>query len=580
MITPEAQTAKAKDAICALLEKSNVRRILYIDDRFDIANQKEAFIGLVKSLKNRLSHRPGKKPSFDFIEDWAWPEPAFSLHVGRKWDSATPEQKGNYLNTVSLQLNDTDYVAVDLLESNFQDIFQKLTPIEWDEQKERLFQELGENEKYVCLFDYELNDGRNGGQLVQTLLNSPNALKVYCGIYSQVLSPKDEHSKKEEWQEALGVNNFYPISKKRFQDEPSIAGFCNGLRNVLIVNHIEELKKKSIEIIDTSFNEVKGRIQKIHPDTFNFIVQGNSREEGIWEIETFFRLSNILMDQETKKSLLPADTRERFNKSINHIRAIDLIETVNPDRFYQDQIKQIEEDEKFYSSEMINQLHYPLRNGDIFKVKDKEFILLCQPCNLSIRKDGKRANDIEHAFLLEIKGKERMIDEKRVKLDESIEVEVKSFDLDSDNIRYVKFSKFVTAQLSLLDLVSYQDDGIARIDLNVNENSLSHVIHTPLIKRYKELKKEFKKYADIIKSYSTIIGNRTDREQGILKTYVTSPKCLSDFKIDGIECYKTDNNSFEFPIKRIKNYKSTYSIDLLKRFMNHLSRTGFDKDFI
>ncbi|BBD45998.1 Hypothetical protein PEIBARAKI_5991 [Petrimonas sp. IBARAKI] len=580
MLQVDDQIVEAVKSIKALLEAGNVKKIIYIDDRFDYQYHKEIFIGLLRTLRNRLNHLPGRKPKYNFVQSWQMAEPAFSQFAEQKWNNATIPEREKYLTTLYTKLNEPDYLAVNILEDSIGDLFLTFTPTQWSEQKEILFGELQDYEKYLCLFDYELNDGRKGGQLVQSLLNSPNAPQVYCGIYSHILEPYEEHEKKEEWAKSLGVSNFYPISKKRLQNKPSIAGFCNGLRNVLLVKDIEELKTKSLELINASFDKVKDRIDKIHPDTFNYVVQRSSLGEGIWEIETFLRLSNVLMDQETKRSLLPKEIREQYNGSINHIRSIDLIETINPDRFYQEQTKIIEEEEKYYSSEIINRLHYPLRNGDILRIKEKEYILLCQPCNLSVRNNGKRANGIDNAFLLEIHSKDKFINSDIAKIDTSREGEIKSFNLNSNQIRYVKFSQFTYVQLLLLDLVMYQDDGIAKIDLNISEESLPHSIHLPLVKRYKELRKEYRKYAEILTSYSTIINGRNDNHKRTLDAYINKPKYLSDFKINGAECYHAEHEIFEFPIKRIRHYKSTYSTELLKKFMDYLSRTGFDKDFI
>lgn len=564
----EEHIQKSVRAINDLLSIGKVKNIIYIDDRFDIDNQKDEFIGLV----NRLKKRRGRKPNIEFV-DWNLPDPAFAAFVARKWDAASNQEREEYLNLVYSKLRSEDYVSISILDRHFGDRLKKITPTAWNGQKEQLFNDLGDNEKYLCLFDYELNNGRNGGELVSQLLNDPNASKVYCGIYSHTFSPDEEQLKKEEWADSLGVKDFYPISKKRLQDEPSISGFCNGVRNILLVRQVEALKDKSINLLQKSLSNVVFRIKQIHPNTFNSIIQKTSYEEGIWEIETLFRLSNILMDQETKRSIMPEEVRTGFNQSVNHIRAIDDVKLIRPDIFNKEQIKSIEIEEKYYSGEMLNSLHYPLRNGDIFNIKEKEYILLCQPCNLSLRYNGKRNNDIEQAFLVELKDKEGSVS------DNPTEFELKSYNSDG-LLKTAKFPTYKIVQLSLLDLVVYSKDGNAVLDLNLDENSLPGAIHLPWINRYKSIKKEYKKYTDIIAAFNKKMGGQNDREQQLLKNFIKSPKCLVDFKIDGIESYDIVNRKFSFPVKRIRHYKNAYAMELLKKFMEYLSRTGFDRDFV
>ena len=63
---------------------------------------------------------------------------------------------------------------------------------------------------------------------------------------------------------------------------------------------------------------------------------------------------------------------------------IEFLETVN--QFFMD--------ETFIPGAVINKLLMPLQNGDVFCVKnEKYYILLCQPCTISLRSGGKRGGN-------------------------------------------------------------------------------------------------------------------------------------------------------------------------------------------
>lgn len=127
------------------------------------------------------------------------------------------------------------------------------------------------------------------------------------------------------------VRNFYPISKKRLADEHSIVGFTEGIKNVLLVQHIEKLKNESKGILKESWEHVEARLNAVTPPTFNRIVQKTSYDEGIWEVDSLFRLINILIDQETKKAIIDEEKRRRFKEAVKEIRNVEKVETRKPD---------------------------------------------------------------------------------------------------------------------------------------------------------------------------------------------------------------------------------------------------------
>ena len=139
------------------------------------------------------------------------------------------------------------------------------------------------------------------------------------------------------------------------------------------------------------------------PPTFNRIVQKTSYDEGIWEVDSLFRLINILIDQETKKAIIDEEKRKRFKETVVEIRNVEKVNSGKPDQFDNPQLKKLQKEEIFYEGDVINALH--LSNGDIFRINKKEYILLCQPCNLALRNNGKRGN-FEHAFLVEVQQKD------------------------------------------------------------------------------------------------------------------------------------------------------------------------------
>ena len=488
-------------------------------------------------------------------------------------------QKEECFQKISTQNNDIDVIPTGILEKNFPDQLIKLTPSQWECSGYSYFEKSGENEKFLCLFDVEFNgeSERNGIDLAKKLLDSEYKEKVYCGIFSQRFSPEDEQEQCERIKGERMLQDFYPISKKRLSNEEGLAGFTEGIKNVLLIRHIEKLKNESQEILENSLASVKKHIQEVTPATFNRIVQKTSYEEGIWEVDSLFRLINILLDQATKRAIISEEKRRNFNASVHEIRTVEKVETEKPDHFPNPQLKQLQEEEIFYQADIINALHLPLANGDVFKVNDKEYILLCQPCNLALRKNGKRGYNLNHAFLVELKNEATSLLEPKTKQQWAVYEEIKGTK-NNDHIKIACFSKFKSVSLTLFDLVVYNTEGEARISFK-NDLEFPEIIHTPCCLRYKNIKKELKKYRDVTLAMKRNREHILAGDRELLCDFINTPQCIKELGIEGSKIYNLTTDEFVFPIRRILHYKNIYSLDLLHKFMQYLSRNGFDREF-
>lgn len=566
----ENLVAEAIKSIEGLLDSVNIRKIIYVDDKFDIEHQKEKIFAYLKNYK-----KEGKK--IEELEGIKWElvQVAFEGQLEQVWAGWSDEQKEKCFRLISVEQENIDVIPTAILEKNLPGRLIKLTPSEWEKSKKEHLAITEDTDKFLCLFDMKLNgNGRDGLAYVEELLKTEYAGRVYCGIFSQEFEPEGEQAWCEQKKRECTVRDFYPISKRRLADEHSIVGFTEGIKNVLLVQHIEKLKNESKEILKESWEHVEERLDKVTPPTFNRIVQKTSYDEGIWEIDSLFRLINILIDQETKKAIIDEEKRKRFKEAVKEIRNVEKVETLKPDEFSNPQLEQLQKEEIYYKGEIINALHFPLSNGDIFKIKGKEYILLCQPCNLAIRSEGRRGN-CERAFLIELQQKNIDFLDSKPKQALSAYEEIKGC-RDNNKLKVAYFPTFKSVLLTIFDLVVYNKNGIA--ELYFQAESVPEVIHEPWRKRYNTIKKELKKYRDVIIALeSTQIKNKNDRQ--LLYNFINSPQCMKDIHAEGIKAYNKEKDAFIFPIERISHYKNTYSMDLLNKFMQYLSRNGFDRDF-
>ncbi|WP_026726192.1 hypothetical protein [Flavobacterium sasangense] len=440
-----------------------------------------------------------------------------------------------------------------------------------------------------------------------------------CGIFSHKFREEQEDEIRLEYAAQYRINKakFYTVSKYRYYFDPLIAGFSEGIKNLLLQPHVEVLKQESADVLKKSNEKAWQRIDEITPKTFNQIIQKSSLKEGVWEVSTLFRLYGILSKEENFNMISDSDIRKKFNSSIERIRLIDNAETGYISKIPNQQLIDLRNSELYLKGDLVNKLHLPISNGDIFNIKEKLFVLLVQPCNLAIRaKDtecGSRSKNYNNAFLIPLKefSKEQLNHTKQ---------EVLSPTNTPEKVLCAYFPEFKVLSLDYLDLTVFNETGDSFINMTIPELD-NDVIHFPWKKRYQniyerltEVEGKISAYLYIEKSITPkieeILGNIREltkdlknlgkeekiqvfekvkplreekdnltRNLKVLEESIYSLENFDGFNLNHINNYDEGTRTFSFEIKRERHYKSPYSDDLLQNFMLYLSRNAFEHDF-
>ncbi|MBK7806364.1 MAG: hypothetical protein IPJ51_08705 [Saprospiraceae bacterium] len=385
-----------------------------------------------------------------------------------------------------------------------------------------------------------------------------------------------EYEKRNEYCDSHNFKKtqFYTISKKRFLSDTHLPALAEGIRNALLIDKIEDLKKKSFEILKKSFLDSLTEINSLSPESFNHAIQKSSKQEGVWEVDTLFRLSNIITKNKALNAFSSKNTREKVYNTISKIREIENISTGGETPIDKTQIIELRDKELFSHGSIINTIHYPISNGDIFKIKDKEYILLTQPCNLALRKDGMRARNYNTGFLVELLNVTKDDYLNMSFAQRAICERIEDKNGIDQNIKLALFSTFKIIDLHILDLCVFNDDGICRIKISEKEPK-SLIIAESWVKRYKRIHKSFEKFSSTIDVYKKL---KTTKKTELIDLIFKSGT-LKDFDLDNENCFNNRTKVLEFNICRLMNYRSPYSDNLLQKFMQYLSRNAFDHDF-
>ncbi len=222
------------------------------------------------------------------------------------------------------------------------------------------------------------------------------------------------------------------------------AGLRRNVHEVLVRvhNHIEQ-----------AFKDASNDLLEVPPEQLDEYVVGRAYAEGVSELHVVERALTASMS-ESFRHMFSVDPATRENE-----RRLRLLRGVPLDidaTIHHKKLETFRRQEVWESEDLVNKGCSPLACGDVFEMVAQpdgpahRFILLVQPCDVTLRPKGDR--DSEAGFLVMLKELENVADasnQKKIRL---------PFLLDGKQW-VCDLRKTTSVRLELLDLVSYRTDG-------------------------------------------------------------------------------------------------------------------------
>jgi len=535
-----------------ILSSRNIVKVIYVDDELNKGSFYDNASAKIRQLIEE-EYTNENYPFFNNRDIWEeefnkwWGKASFddviklseSIDFSRTITNIANKLSGILPNTCSLEL---------------------LAPEQFDETyKHNLIEELANTKECVIiLVDFEL-DGYNedGDRLISSIASHES---VFCGIFSQTFDVSDEIN---QWQMRNFNPGIYPISKKRFDDQIDTELTIQGLKNVIWLKQIESIKAMAVKLAATASETMKSGLKMMDPATFDRLIIANSMEEGCWEFEYLSRIMQVYFSRGIKVEM--KRVFDDFQKQTNSLR--DFHDGTKSECVNKDLLGTLQKEECYDDIEYINRIYSAISNGDIFLINENHFILLAQPCNLAIREDGRRSYDLDQAFLVPIYGSEKQVGTFCEKLQYPFNGE----------LFHVSFVNRQRVSLSMLDLVSYNQNGYAYIDLTVKSNELPahEIMQNNLLKRYDKIKN---KISSIQQIYHLALNGRDDNDTICrLTKYFCKPFEMGERQVAVKPI--VDGSKLTFNVKRVGRYSSYGAHVLLQQFMSYMSRPEFPAKF-
>lgn len=533
------------DKIRALFTQKKIGMVLYVDDDFEKEVYKQK---IVSYLRENID---------DTRIEWPFP-------VNAGFENARYELD-NWMESVSKDLFQ-EFVKKHHIERNRNEIEEKLldclpqnilvclTPSDFKENyiDNNGFVPSEDNQLLILIDKYLKEEESNSGmRLIAPFMNRQ---WISCGLFSNKFQITEELS---QWQSINMPKNIFPLSKERIYQDGGGA-FLPGLRNVLWLSQISEIKTNYIEMCRNAVESISTFFDEIDPASFDKVIMAESAKEGCWEYETLHRVGVSVIESKMEEQLSTA-LFDKTQKQLGLLREIkNICEQELPNNT--ELAKDIMLREQYAKGDFINKIYSPLSNGDIFKIGSDLYILLCQPCNLEIREDGHRkVGDWIHLIPIVKASKKELPYTRHI-----------TIDTEEMILKYTQ-SKLVAA--TILDLVSFNEDGAGMINL---ETDTPYAFVRPnMAKRYSLIKKCIRGFVD---KYNAINTQESKRAIGgiheDIKNSFLNPICKGGFLKEPVPV-KSQTGVIDFKVTREMRLKDPYAQAYLQEFMAYLSRPAF-----
>ena len=449
--------------------------------------------------------------------------------------------------------------------------FQRFTFAEWVDQSADVIRRAAPDNRLLLLIDLTNNDPStsvDGVEVLARLFHDNASIRscIDCIVVTSMHEPDTElagsqaiYQQVREKVATMGetkAHKVFVLSKARLAEEDAT------VQKQMIV-HFDRLKasrlgrdlaEASRRLLQEAVSEATDWLEEVSLPEFHWSVFRSSQQEGTSEIQTLLRLVSLKQGLNLENAF-PSDPK--IMEAITGLRSIprqSVEHSETPQELEAMRRLEFEREGKH-----VNRLRRPVVCGDVFAFtgragggpqKTLEAILLGNPCDLSLREDGKRNAKV--GFLIPIE--RRMVGDDVGKL----AIVFKTGDRPTDTQYVIRPNKMAVVPLSILDLVWLNDDGVARLPADT----------VPALTEALSLSQQKAGGRMTANTFQTLA---TMQVFGLdLKPDLTKVKVAGRGQVDEVQ----------YPVARTWRMTQDYAAAALLEFSQTMARPAFGHDFI
>lgn len=297
-----------KNHIRELIEKRNIKRIVYVDNEFEIDIYKES---IKLYLRENIS---------DTSIEWPFPIEAgieYAIEACNQWldDNSNNDCISQFIKERNIKrgIHDIEKILNDILPL---DILHCVTPNEFKEQyiETPIYSPTDTNQLVILMDKYLVEDDADSG--MKLLAPFKDADYVSCGLFSNRFEIDEEII---HWDDCNKAKNIYPLSKHRVAD---CEAFLLGLRNIVWLRQISEIKDQIICLYNKAFVETCKDLGLLDPASFDCAIIKSSAYEGCWEFDTMKRIMLLLLNRHIEKLMTEGEDFSKIQELTQILKQI------------------------------------------------------------------------------------------------------------------------------------------------------------------------------------------------------------------------------------------------------------------
>ena len=578
-VNSAAQEDPSADA-AKLLKSVGVSRIVVVDDEYAV--NVEELLGICSELDSQDAVRVPKLGDIDFESS----QEVWKQSVREIWETLDNLERISLLTEASAieaavdteenergaddPLDEDDVRAATCLKEVLGNLsnceFITLSLAKWTEQSETFLNDEKAAET-LLLFDRDFT--REGGSAEDGLrqLQKLQSRDVgYYGLISHTVSLGEEY---EAWEtlsknHGLARERLVVISKERLNsDPPDCYGFLGMLRLAAMSGRYFSVRSKAWCIFEKSVDQAKQAVEKLSPLDFDRIVFESSRLEGVSESDTLLRVFGILMRRFARERLHGDSSYRAAVEDARRVSAMPKsIARALRDSEVSHGAVQIQRFEMYDHGDELNNIHSPLELGDIFEnVSSRtQYILLTQPCDLMVRKNGRRSYDDKLGRMGTLV--ELVVGHEKEK--DSWE-ELPFYEEETGKPAFANFTKAHQVKLAVLDLCVFGIGGEVKIEVG---GPCPELIIEPWKRRHTYLQRFFR---TALTNHKILVAKKVPERLRLLAL----PKLSTSVTVQP----HVNADVVHYGIKRMLRIRQPWSSALLTAFSQHQARAAFEHRF-
>jgi hypothetical protein len=454
------------------VKAAGISKVVWIDDKFASPTRtdlEEAILKAVVALKER-GDTGAELTTFGTV----------NLTTGRlQIEEATvaiceplsDAQLKEILAALGVATGATEFPAqADLSDEEFQQLRAALGPglrvfslAAWTSKGVTEFGSASEDTLFLIDKEFSREDtGSDGIELLDFLVKNTRGL---CIMLTHTCGAGNQEERRMEFAKAKGLlpHSFCVVSKQQSVELSVDDRFAMAIRTAMTHKFNGGIADTIRATVQESAMETATALTSQSVSDLERVLFENADKEGVFEYDAVLRIFEIQQKHALNAALAQDGIQRQLQLSRRFREATEGLEIkhVAGDMSY---FRDIRAREVLFEGTGLNKLHSPLSCGDVFQTQTGEtYVLLAQPCDLMVRKDGERRSDF---------GLFAMISEPK-KADPSGKDEPKSvpdyryYDLKDvfgkDKKSYVDFQKMFAVNLGVIELAAFNSDGAVQL---------------------------------------------------------------------------------------------------------------------